>query len=403
MTKKTTKKAKKRAPKELTRKQRSRLEREKRLERFLLWGVTIVGILVVTVLGYGLVVEKIIKAREPVAIVDGTPITTAEFQARVRFTRMRIRNELEYWLRQQQTIDPTDSSAQYYLEYIQGNIRDSQTRLSEANVQTIGEQALNELIQEELVRQEAERRGITVTPDEVQQSIESYFGYDRNPATPVPAPAATPPLTPTDVLTPTPTDVPLPTPTLMTEQDFQRLYDTYLKQSLKPLGISEQQYRSWAQSSVLIEKLREQMSAEVPTTADQVKLRILTVDSEEQASELAARLDAGEDLQTLADELGENTYSTELDWLPRNVLESRLGAELADQAFNLEVGEHGQPVLSPDGTMYIIIEVAGHETHELAQPLREQLGQEAFEEWLDAQQKVLVELRTYADRVPTEP
>jgi len=92
-----------------------------------------------------------------------------------------------------------------------------------------------------------------------------------------------------------------------------------------------------------------------------------------------------------------------LDWLPRSMLESRLGQELTDLAFNLKVGEHSQPVLSQDGTQYIIIEVMGHETRELEQSIHEQLGKEAFQEWLDAQQ-VLVEREEYdPDIVPTEP
>jgi len=376
------------------------------MERFLIWGVAVVGVAVVGVLAYGFIVEKVIKTREPVAIVGGTPITTAEFQARVRFMRMRMNNELQYWLYQQQAIDPTDSRAQSYLEYIQKNVRDLQTQLSSANVTAIGEQTLNQLIEEELVRQEAERRGITVGPEELQREIELSFGYDRNPATPTPAPTVTPPLTPTGVLTPTPTSVPLPTPTPMTEQDFGQRYDTYLSESLKPLDISERQYRSWIEASLFIKKLQEQMGTEVPVMADQVKLWLLAVNSEEVANELAARLDAGEDIQTLADELEEDEdvtgYGTELGWFPKSILKTHFETELADVAFNLGVGEHSQPVLSQDGTWYTIIKVVGHEMHELDEALREQLGNEAFQEWLEAQQ-VLVERRTYRDRVPMEP
>jgi parvulin-like peptidyl-prolyl isomerase len=400
------KKAKKHAPKRLTRKQLSRLEKERRIERVLIWSVAVVGIVVIGVLAYGFVAEKVIKAREPVAIVGGAPITTAEFQAWVRFTRMQVRSELQYWLYQQQALDPTDSDAQFYLEYIQQNVRDLQGQLSSENALVIGEQALDQLIQGELVRQEAERRGITVTPEELQREIELFFGYDRNPVTPTPAPTVTPPLAVADVLTPTPTSVPLPTPTPMTEQEFRRRYDTFLRESLKPLDISDQQYRSWIEVSLLMEKLREQMGTEVPTMAEQVKLRLLTVDSEERANELAARLDAGEDFQTLEDELEEDEdvtgYGTELGWLPGETLESRLGTELADLAFSLEVGEHSGPVLDQDSARYTIIEVMGHEVHELDQFLREQLVEEAFQEWLEAQQ-ASVERRTYQDRVPTEP
>jgi len=401
------KKVKKRAPKELTRKQRSRLERERHMERLLIWGVVAVTVVVVGVLTYGLVVEKIIKARQPVAIVGDAPITTGEFQARVRFVRMQMQIELQQLLRQQQSIDPTDPNMQPYLEYIRGNVRELQTQLAPENALVIGEQALDQLIQESLVRQEAHRRGITVAPDEVQQAIERYFGYDRNPVTPVPQPAATPPLTLTEVLTPTPTTVPLPTPTPMTEADFLRLYDTYRSQSLKPLAISEQQYRSWVEIALLLNKLKEQMSTEVPTVADQVKLRLLTVEGEEQANELAARLDAGEDFQTLADELMEDEeasgYGSELDWFPRSILEDGLGPELADLAFSLALGERSQPMLGQDGVRYHIIEVVGHEERELGPSVHQQLAEEAFQEWLNVQQQVALERRAYRDRVPTEP
>jgi hypothetical protein len=286
------KKTKKRAPKELTRKQRSRLDRERRTERFLIWGVIAVGVLIVGVLTYGFVVERVIKAREAVAVVGDVPITTTEFQARVRLARMQIQTELQYWRQQQQVLDPTDTEVQPFLEYIQGNIRDLQGRLSPMNALTIGGQALDQLIQEELVRQEAERRGITVAPEELQQQIEQFFGYERNPATPTPEPTVTFPLASTGVLTSAPTPTPLPTPTPMTEQAFRERYDDYL-QSLKSQGISEKQYRSWVEASLLVDGVREQLEAEVSPTADQVKLRYLGVDGEERANELAARLDAG--------------------------------------------------------------------------------------------------------------
>ncbi len=399
------KKTRKHAPKELTRKQRSRLERERRMEKILLWSMIAVGIVVVGVLGYGLVVEKIIKVREAVATVDDTPITTAEFQARVRFMRMQMQDEFHYWSLQQQSLDPTDPDAQFYLEYIQGNLRDLQGQLSSENALVVGDQTLDQLIQEELVRQEAARRDITVTPEEVQSQVEAYFGYDPNPATPTPAPTFTPALTPIEVLTPTPTTAPLPTATPMTEEDFHRLYDTYL-QGLKSQDISEQQYRSWVEASLLIEKVQEQMNAEAPTTADQVKLRLLNVDDEDLANELAARLDAGEDFQVLVDELEADEEAagrgTELAWFPRSMLENYLGAELADLAFTLEIGERSQPVLGEDGTGYTIIVVVGHGEHELEQFLREQMGKDMFREWLEAQQ-ILVERGTYRDRVPTKP
>ncbi|RLC99976.1 MAG: hypothetical protein DRI77_01490 [Chloroflexi bacterium] len=380
-----TKKAKKRvrASKELTRKQLSRLERERRIEKWLLWSVVALVILVVGVLGYGFFAERIVKAREPVVIVEGDPITTADFQARVRFTREQLQFQLERLNMQQLSLDMSDPSAEFYLQYIQGNIRDLETQLSPASALSIGKQVLDQLIVGKLVHQEAERRGITVAPEQVQQSIEQYFGYERDPATPTPAPADTSPLTPT-------VDS-LPTPTPVTEEAFQQRYSESLK-SWKELGISEQQFRSWMEDSLVFEKLREQMDAEVPTTADQVKLSYISVDSEEWAKDAAARLDAGEDFQALADELEDNEdvtgYGRELDWYPSSVLQQMLGEMLTGVVFDMQVGERSQPVLNMDDSHYYIVEILGRETRELAPNVLQQVQEDAFQKWVEAQQQV---------------
>jgi parvulin-like peptidyl-prolyl isomerase len=316
---------------------------------------------------------------------------------------MQMTSELLYLNNQRQALDPTDPSVQFYLEYFQNSINDLQDQLSPENALIIGDQSLDQLIQEELVRQEAERLGISVSSEELQTAVEQYFGYERNPATPTPAPTATPPLTPTDALEAEPT--PLPTPTPMTEEAFNQSYENFL-QTLKSLDISERQYRSWVKASLLLEELMERMGEETPATADQVQLFYLVVDDEGRANEVAARLDAGEDFEALLDELQADeevtVYGGELDWSPQSVLESRFDPELAALAFSLEVGERSQPVADQDGTRYTIIEVRGHEEHELDQYLRDQLTEEAFQEWLEAQQ-VLVVHGTYRDRVPTEP
>ena len=382
-----------RRPKELTRKQISRLEREKRTERALIIGVTAMAIAIVGVLTYGLIFENVVKAREAVAVVGDVPVRTVDFQAQVRFTRMQMQLELRDWQNQRMSLDPSDEGSQFYLDYIEERVRELEGSLSEANALAIGEQALDRLILNEVVRQEAERRGIAVIEQEVQRRIELDLNYDRT--------ADTLPVTSTDVLTPA---APLPTP--MTEEGFREQYDFIINDLLKPLDVSERQYRSWVEADLLVEKLREQMAEGVPTEADQVKLRLLSVDSEEQANELAARLDAGEDFQALADELEADEESTasavELEWFPRSTIEEGLGTELADLAFSLAVGEYSRPTLDPSGTNYYIVEVMGHEIRELDEALRQQVAEDVFQEWVEAQQ-ILVERRSYDDRVPTDP
>ena len=400
-----TKKVKRAPQEQLTRKQRSRLEKERRMQRILIGGVSIVGILIIGILGYGVVTEKIIEPQQPVAIVDQTPITTAEFQARVKFRRLQLQNQLRYLYQQQQALATQDSETggQSFQEYIRGQISTLESQLASENAQAIGQQVLDQMIQEELVRQEAERRNLTVAPDEVQDEIHAGFGYDPD-ATPVPT--VSPPLTSTESLT-TSQPTPAPTPTQMTEADFRELYNRYMRQGLRPLGISEQQYRSWIRVSLLTEKLNDAMKEELPNEAEQVQLQFLSVSSEERASDLAQRLEQGEDFQTLAEEIQADEeapgFSNELSWLPRDLLESRLGEEVAEQAFNLEVGDHSEPIaVGEQNQSYYVIQVTGHEVRELEDSVRERMAQDAFQSWLDAQQS-LVERKSIEGRVPTEP
>lgn len=400
-----TKKVKRAPAEQLTRKQRSRVEKETRIRRLLIWGVGVVGILIVGVLGYGVVAEMIIEPREPVAIVGESPITTGEFQDRVKFRRLQLRNQLLYLYQQQQALAGQDpgSDSQSFQEYIQGQISTLESQLAPENAEAIGEQVLDQMIQEELVKQEAMRRNIEVLPGEVQDEIHAGFGYDPD-ATP--APAVSPPLTSTESLT-TSQPTPAPTPTQMTEADFDELYNRYMREGLRPIGISEQQYRSWIEASLLVEKLQQDMRDTLPGEAEQVKLRFLSVSSEERANELAQRLEEGEDFQDLADEIEADEedpgYTNELDWLPRDLLESQLGEEVADVAFSLEVGDHSQPVtLGEQGQSYYILVVAGREVRELEETAKDQLAQAAFQSWLDAQQS-LVERRSIENRVPTQP
>jgi len=399
-----TKKVKRTPKQQLTRKQRSRIREERRIERMLMWGVGIIAALIVGVLGYGVVAEKIIEPREPVAIVDEVPITTAEFQDRVKFRRLQLQNQLGYLYQQQQAMGGQDveSAGQSFQDYFQEQISSLQSQLAPENAQALGQQVLDQMIQEELVRQETERRDITVTAEEVQRAVHENFGYDPD-ATP--APTASAPLTSTDALTAA-QSTPAPAPTAMTESDFREMYNRYMQDGLKPLGISEQQYRSWVKASLLVEELQADMEESLPQEAEQVKLRFLSASSEEQARELAQRLDSGDDFEMLADEIQSAEESTasssELDWQPEETLVDQLGEEVAATVFDLDVGEHTEPLkLGEESETYYIFQATGHEQRELSDAILEQRAQEKFQSWLEAQQS-LVERKSIEGSVPTE-
>ncbi len=357
------KKAKKRAPKKVVRGRRSRVEQERRMRQYVIWVTAVVGVLVVGLVVYGLLARQIKTAfamHKPAAIANGVEITLGELRDRVRS-----------------------------YEVLQGPLQPE-----------LASYVLDELIEEELVRQEAARRGITITPEEVQDKLEREFGFHRTPPTAEPTPTAT--LTPTVTESPTPalaaTEVPTlvptstpvpPTPTPMTEEGFQKEYGAYLEL----IGVSDAYFRSLFEANMLREALLDDFGKEIPDTADQVQLRYLRVVSETQASELLTVLVEGDgDFESLKEEASE---VGELEWYPEAILTVDVSEEVAKQAFALEAGTgvFSQTVVTDYGaTSYYIVEVVDHQVREVDETMRDRLAWEAFDEWMEGQMALVERL-----------
>jgi parvulin-like peptidyl-prolyl isomerase len=427
-----------------TRKQLSRAQRERRLRLYIIGGTIAVAAIVVGVLGYGLFDLWFLQPRQPVAIVNGDRITTDEFQRAVRYQRSRlISNYLQYAAIAQ---DPT------LAQFVQSQISQLESYLT--NPQLIGQQTLDNLIEDRLIRQEAKRRGITVSADEVEARLREFMDFFPNGTptptiTPSPLPTDAPPtlnpttvahwtptatITPTATLTPTATNTPGPTPTatatdtpeptstpVSTEAYAQRVisYTTGLRQQAQ---LREADLRRFIESDLYREKVFAVLGPElVADTEEQVHVRHILIsvpsdatDDEKvvakaRADELLARLRAGEDWDLLASENSEDpSYAQnygDMGWFGRD---ASFVPEFKDGAFNTAVGEISEPVLSQFG--YHLIQVLGRETRQRAPAELEQARQTAFDNWLseqrnpDAQGNVRVQTFDYwIGRVPTIP
>src|SRR3989304_1559814 len=73
-----------------TRKQLSRVQRERTQRRYVLIGTGVVAALVVGIIGFGLLDQAVLQPRRPVAVVNGEEISLAEFQKAVRFQRYQL-------------------------------------------------------------------------------------------------------------------------------------------------------------------------------------------------------------------------------------------------------------------------------------------------------------------------
>ena len=295
---------KKKKARELTKKEIRLGKKARRQRRMILIGAAVVTAVVVILLAFGLYQEYVAKPGEPVAVVGEVPIRTDTYQKMVRYYRSNLKNQLAMLQNQLDRLDPNDQSTEFITRYYQQQIEQLQTQLGDS--QALGQQVLDDMIDDELIRQEAARRGIVVTPEEVQLEIETQFGYERNPPTP----------TPTPIITTTLTITPTPTVTPMTLDKFQELYATTLEALKERAGFSEADFRRIFEAMLLREKLQEAMGQEVPTIADQVHARQIQVENEEKAQAIMTLLEEDIDEASVLDALrrlvaGEEGFKTE--------------------------------------------------------------------------------------------
>ena len=368
----------------LTKKQLSKRASEERQRRILygIVGLTIAA--AVLVLGYGFYQEYIVKPSSPVAVVNGQPITTRNYQAMVRYRQYDLGNQIGLMQAQLLQLDPTAEDQQFLVEYVQGQIEQLQSQQL-----SLPYEVFEDMIDDELVRQEAERRGITVSEQELQAEIESQFGFERNPPTPTPTPITT---TMTITATPTPTIAP------MTAEQFEKNYGDYVVAMRNNAGLSEAAFRDLFAQGLYREKLQEALGEEVPTTAEQVHARHILVETEEEAQQVVERLQAGEDFGALATELSTDTGTEggDLGWFPRG----QMVAEFEEAAFALQPGEISDPVQTSFG--YHIIEVLEREADRpLEELMLEQTRSAALSDWLqEARLSEGVERFWSSDKVP---
>jgi parvulin-like peptidyl-prolyl isomerase len=369
----------------VTKKQLSRREQEERQKRILFTLLGVAAGAVILVLAFGLYQEYIAKPASPVALVNGKPISTREYQLMVKYRQFELANQTAMLESQLSTLDPTVEGQEFLVQYFQQQLQQLQSQ----NI-SLPLDVLDNMVDDELIRQEAARRGFVVTAEEVQEEVEQVFGYERNPPTPTPTPTMT-------AEGPTPT--PEPTVQRMSREDFDKDYSEYTLALRREVGMSEDAFRGLFEGSVYRQKLGEAIGEEVPTSEEQVHARHILVETEDEAKTALDRINAGEDFATLANELSLDTASQDgdLGWFPRG----QMVTEFEDAAFSLEPGQISQPISSTYG--YHIIEVLERDSnHPLDEYLLEQRKSSALETWLEEQRASDGVKRFWSsDKVPT--
>ncbi|HUV73687.1 MAG TPA: peptidylprolyl isomerase [Anaerolineae bacterium] len=380
-------KVKKEVP--LTRKQISRREKERRQRLILLSVAIAIGCLILGVLGFGAYQELVAKPSAPVAKVNGVPISTQSYQKRLLLERMNIDANIEN-MRAQRSLYNSETDA-FLLSIIDQQIQ----QLSLQRELLTDEVFLDQLIEEELISQAAQREGLGVSPEEIDRRIKQDFGYSAEEPTPAPSPT-TGIITSTSEITPTEASPP------MTRARFEELYSDVLSALQEGAGLSEAEYREIVAAGLLRQKMQDSVGQQVPTSEPQIRARHILVDTEEEARTVLERLDDGEDFALLATEVSTDTLSAELGgdlgWFARG----RMDPAFEEAAFSLAVGEISDVVETSFGFHIILVEERD-EDRELDPQMLDQRKREAFEVWLlDLQAEAETEKYWSPDKVPPE-
>lgn len=421
-----------------TKKHIARLERERRQTRLILFSFFGVLLVVVGLIVYGYLDIHYLQSLRPIAKVGNNKITVGEWQARVRLKRTQLINQAGQYLQYAQYfgIDVTRQLTQ-----IQGQLNASTS---------LGETVLDNMIDEELIRQEAAKRGIKLDTNKVTQLVHSSFNYYPNGTptptitpTPVSFPTLspdtlalvtitptptqlmtetpTPTSTPNPLLSPTPTSPPTATPTLTptatagpsptatptstpyTLQGFQDQYQQSVTQVATETGLKEAQFHQLFADTVLRQQLKDVITADVPRVQDQVWARHILVKDEATAKAVRQRLINGEDFAKVAAEVSTDTGTKDkggdLGWFGKGTMVP----EFENAAFNLKVGEISQPIKSQYG--YHIIQVLAHEKVPLDAQAYQQAKDTAFSDWLQNARKTynVVTYDNWQSLVPIVP
>ncbi|HMV28046.1 MAG TPA: peptidylprolyl isomerase [Anaerolineales bacterium] len=425
----------------------ARLERELQQTRLILY--TFFGILgvVAVLLIYGWLDVNYLQLNRAVATVNDNKIVLKDFEARTR-------------LRRQQLIDNYNQYTQYQQYF--GMDMSSQLNSIETQLNTpelVGTSVLDAMIDEEIIRLEAEKRGITVSEEEIDKKMEEGFNFYPN-GTPTPSLTPTPADLPTDpaellqfitatpdvtatplftataeftatvesqptaegdatatlaptntaepTVTPTatlgPTSTPEPTATPFTREAYEVLLGK-TKDNITKYGFDETYIREFFRNQILREKLLEVIAADVKPFEEQVRARHILVADEQTAKDLIARLQAGEDFADLARQYSSDSSSEQggdLGWFGKG----QMVAEFETAAFALQnPGDFTtEPVASQFG--YHIIQLMAKQERPLSASEVQNAKETALQDWLTKARDTDYTVETFdfwKQRVPSTP
>jgi peptidyl-prolyl cis-trans isomerase D len=409
---------------------RTRAEREAAIQRLVLLGVGGAVGLIVLIVAIALIYDQFIVPSRVVATVNSEDISVSDYRSRVRLERLvnierinaQINDFMEFGMSFEEAGNQTLSIPEYGNLWQELEIPDQ-----------LGLRVLNDMVNDHLIRAEAEQMGVTVTQEDIDRQFRQVFGFDpeavadepeaeitpeveeeptptRTPfvsptPSPEPSPTSTPEAEPTETQTPFPT---VPPPPTLSADERQQIFESgredFYDRARRAAGLSREEVDRYFE----MRALRAAISREVLEADDTevwVNVRHILVETEDEALDVIDALNAGESFASLAravsQDPGSGAQGGELNWGPA----AQYIEPFAEAVREAEIGQIVGPVVTEFG--YHVIQVRGREDRETDEFLLEFRRDEVLSEWVsELRQREENEVslsNIWPDFVPTDP
>ena len=379
---------------------------EQKQQKIIMTTFIVVAVLIVGSIAFGLLNEYVLKYNRPIATVNGEKIMPADFEKMVRYNRYQLMEQYLQYANLAQMFGEDPQMGGQFTE----TLTQIQLQLDTSNpeyVIALGNSALDQMTNQALLAQEAEKLGIVITDEEIDEAFQAAFGYYPN-GTPTPeatateyvastlspeqiaivtlTPAAEPTEAPEEEIVeeaaePTPTSEPMPTATAYTEEAYVEQRSAYLVKMNK-LGVdfTDEDLRDLIYSQLLYEAVSEVVTADVSKVETQVWARHILVNDAATAQIILESLEEGKDWAELAATLSLDTSNKDnggdLGWFP----DGQMVPEFSAATFALEIGEISEPIETQFG--FHIIQLLGKEDRPLDASTYDNKVSAAFAVWL---------------------
>jgi hypothetical protein len=407
-----------------SRKEYLRSKREAKQKRQVYLVVAGVGGLLLLILIFALVNEYVLAPNRAVATINGEEISLREWENRVRYERAQRIIVLE------NQFAAFNGDVGLIQQFAGQQINELYAP------EELGQIVIDTLVNEAVIRQAAQVRGIGVTEEEVDDFIGeafNYFGGDS--PTPLPTPTQT--VMPTPSLTPIPTAViteelptntpfpsptvgptttPLPTATAVSQEAFEQEANDLFAQ-FQEMGVDEATYRSVVRAQIYLNKFSDALAEEndLPDEEEMVSFYLLSFNDEGEANAALDGIEAEGFLtvwntirSTPPDpEVATITNASEILWRRQEDL-ANIGTEVQTAVFELPLNTSSDILVAADATTdtatYYLVQVSGREVRPLSQNALDTEKRENLTSFLDSQIAGGLEITEFwRSRVPTQP